>query len=69
MLGFSLLPGPFPRDGDARRRRGNGGTRELATFPLCPWALEKSDLFPPQGDVFVTVDVLSSAGIQVVSKT
>lgn len=46
-----------------------GGTRELATFPVCPWALEKSDLFPPQGDVFVTVDMLNSAGIQVVSKT
>lgn len=41
----------------------------VCPFPVCPWALEKSDLFPPQGDVFVTVDMLNSAGIQVVSKT
>lgn len=45
--------------------------RELATFLVCPVGYRKKQtyLFPPQGDVFVTVDMLTSTGIKVVSET
>ena len=55
-----------------RRRRDR--IRELATFLVCPMGYrkkkkQKKTLFPPQGDVFVTIDKLTSTGIKVVSET
>ena len=55
-----------------RRRRDR--IRELATFLVCPMGYrekkkKKKTLFPPQGDVFVTIDKLTSTGIKVVSET
>ena len=55
-----------------RRRRDR--IRELATFLVCPMGYRKKKkknktLFPPQGDVFVTIDKLTSTGIKVVSET
>lgn len=46
LLGFSLLPGPFPCDRDARRRRGNGGTRECpgVSFPGVSMGFRKKRL-------------------------
>lgn len=42
VLGFSLLPGLFPWDGDARRRDGGKrATGELATFLVCPVGFRK----------------------------
>ena len=71
MLEFSLPIGPFLWDRDTRRRRDR--IREPATFLVCPVGYRKKTkqtcLFPPQGDVFVTVDMLTSTGIKVVSET
>lgn len=71
MLQFSLPIGPFPWDRDTRRRRRDR-IRELAAFLVCPVGYREKKttcLFPPQGDVFVTVDMLTSTGITVVSET
>ena len=72
MLEFSLPIGPFPWDRDTRRKRRDR-IRELATFLVCPVGYRKKKkktcLFPPQGDVFVTIDMLTSTGIKVVSET
>lgn len=70
MLEFSLPIGPFPWDRDTRRRRRDR-IRELAMFLVCPMGYRNKNktLFPPQGDVFVTTDKLTSTGIKVVSET
>ena len=68
MLRFNFLPGPFLWDGDTRRRRENVGTGSWPPSCCVQWTLEKSYLFPPQGDVFVAVDMLNSAGIEVVAE-
>ena len=67
---FSLPIAPFPWD----REGGETGSGSWPRSWCVQWVIEKKKkkkktLFPPQGDVFVTIDKLTSTGIKVVSET